>query len=84
MIDAFRKTNALIVTPKFKIKRGHPIIFNATLFDEILKMEPTQTAHDLKRNHYDEIVDVHIDDEGLILDADTPEDLEIIREFFPK
>lgn len=84
MVEAFKKSKAPIITPKFKVKRGHPIIFNSTLFKEILAMQPTQTAHDLKRNHYEKIVDVHIDDEGLILDADTPKDLEIIREFFPK
>lgn len=84
IVETFNETNAPIVTPKYKVKRGHPIIFNSILFEEILAMQPTQTAHDLKRNHYDEIIDVFINDEGVIMDADTPDDLEIIKEFFAK
>jgi molybdenum cofactor cytidylyltransferase len=84
LLDAFQKTNAPIVTPKFKSKRGHPILFNSSLFEEILQMGPKQTAHDLKRNHYENIVDVLIDDEGLIFDADTPDDLKRVQGFFEK
>lgn len=82
MLDVFNRTNAPIVTPKFNVKRGHPIILNDSLFNEILEMSPTQTAHDLKTNHYEKIVDVLIDDEGLIVDADTLQDLQTVRGFF--
>ena len=84
MLGAFAETGAPIITPKFKNKRGHPIIFNAALFNEILQMAPTQTAHDLKKNHYEKIVDVKIEDEGLIIDADTPDDLLKVKGFFLK
>lgn len=84
LVQVFGETRAPIVSPKFRVKRGHPILFSADLFDEILAMHPTQAAFDLKRAHKEEIVDVPIDDEGLIVDADTPDDLELVRRFFDR
>jgi len=83
LMEAFNKNDPLIVVPKFQGKRGHPIIYSSRLFSEILSMSPTQTAHALSKNHADKIQEVEMEDRGILLDADKPEDLETLRgEFF--
>lgn len=84
ILHTARATQAPIITPKFKVKRGHPIYFDASLFEEILSMRPTQTAHDLKRNHSNKIVDVYIEDDAILVDVDTPQDLQKVKEYFEK
>lgn len=84
IIAAARISNAPVVTPKFKTRRGHPIYFAASLFREILTMAPTQTAHDLIQKHQDEIVDVAIQNDAILVDADTPQDLQKVKAYFKK
>ncbi|MCX6656893.1 MAG: nucleotidyltransferase family protein, partial [Candidatus Bathyarchaeota archaeon] len=70
---------ALIVSPTHNGKRGHPVLFNAQLFDEILSHKGT-----LK-----EIVDGHTDahvsiegDEWSTIDFDTPNDFNRAKRLF--
>ncbi len=84
IIAAARISNAPVVTPKFRTRRGHPIYLAASLFREILTMTPTQTAHDLIQNHQDEIVDVAIQNDAILVDADTPQDLRKVKAYFKK
>jgi len=71
----------LIVSPIYNGKRGHPVLFNAQLFGEILSHEGT-----LK-----EVVDRHADthgsiegDEWSIMDFDTPADFERVKRLFER
>lgn len=84
IMAAARESSASVITPKFKTRRGHPIYFAASLFKEILTMTPTQTAHDLIQNHYNEIVDVSIQNDAILVDADTPQDLQKVKAYFKK
>ena len=70
---------ALIVSPTYKGRRGHPVLFNAQLFDEILSHKGT-----LK-----EIVDGHADahgsvegDEWSTIDFDAPNDFDRAKRLF--
>jgi molybdenum cofactor cytidylyltransferase len=72
---------ALIVSLTYNGKRGHPVLFKAQLFDEILSHEGT-----LK-----EIVDGHADahasiegDEWSTIDFDTPNDFNRAKRLFSK
>ncbi len=82
LIAAFRSAEPLIVVPKYRGKRGHPVLYSEKLFSEILTMAPTQTAHLLTANHPDEIVEVEMDTRGVLLDADEPTDLDELRGYF--
>jgi len=70
---------ALIVSPTHEGRRGHPVLFKAILFDEILSVKGT-----LK-----EVVDAHADahvhvegGEWSTLDFDTPGDFERAKRLF--
>ncbi len=80
MIDAMEADpEALIVSPVHEGRRGHPVLFRKALFPEIMSLGRGKTLKDVVEGHGDH----HLEVEGdiwCILDMDTPEDYEKIRD----
>lgn len=74
MIDSFYSSKKLIVVPRHKGKRGHPVIFSRKLFPELLRAPLDQGAKAVTRAHRDETLEIETDDEKVLFDIDTPED----------
>lgn len=80
VIDKYLETKGPIVVPKFKGKRGHPILFDNKLYDDIMLIsEETQGLKYVVRKYYNKIVDVEVESPEIYIDIDTPEDLENLR-----
>ena len=73
---------ALIVRPTFQGKHGHPVLFSAALFGELLHgaapegAEGAEGARSVVRSHAGAVSDVEVDDGGVLIDVDTPEEYE--------
>jgi len=82
LIDTYKKTpETKIVSPIYKGKKGHPVLFDKSLFEEILSLPLDKYIRDVIHNHYNEIVTIPWD-KGTILDIDTPEDyIEALKYF---
>lgn len=65
-----------IVSPRYKGKRGHPVVMPLSLRDEIAATAPTANLHEVIKHHQDERVDLEVDDPGVVRDVDIPADLE--------
>ena len=65
-----------IVSPRYKGKRGHPVVMPLSLRDEIASTAPTANLHEVIKHHQDERVDLEVDDPGVVRDVDIPADLE--------
>ena len=70
LIDVFRQTEAPLVVPTFNGKRGHPVLFRKTLFEEFLNEALTEGARTVVHRHLDDIASVPVDDEGTVIDID--------------
>jgi molybdenum cofactor cytidylyltransferase len=79
VIDAWRGSRAPIVRPAIGDRHGHPVIFDAVVFDEIRRAPLDAGAKAVVRAHESEIVNVPVDDEGCVRDVDTPEDYDALR-----
>lgn len=75
VIAAYERKPA-IVSPRYRGKRGHPVVLPASLRDEIRAADPRATLHDVIHAHTDIRVDVDVDDPGINRDVDRVEDLE--------
>lgn len=65
-----------IVSPRYRGKRGHPVILPPGLRDEIRSAAPTTNLHEILKRHPDARVDVDVDDRGVVRDVDRPADLD--------
>jgi molybdenum cofactor cytidylyltransferase len=79
VVNAWRHTRAPVVRPIVDGRRGHPVIFDRRLFDELRAAPLDAGARVVVRAHWDESVDVPVDDRGSLLDVDTPADYERLR-----
>jgi molybdenum cofactor cytidylyltransferase len=65
-----------IVSPRYRGKRGHPVVMPLSLRDEIASAAPTANLHEVIKRQKDAPVDLEVDDAGVVRDVDTPADLE--------
>lgn len=74
MIDRFYASNKLIIVPRYKGRRGHPVIFSSRLFSELLNTPLEEGAKAVVHAHRDETLEIETDYEGVTIDIDTPEE----------
>ena len=80
LLRQFQQTPAAILLPTYKGRRGHPVLFAARLFDELLSAPLAEGARAVVRAHEHEIESVAVDEEGILWDVDRPEDYEAIQQ----
>ncbi len=69
-----------ICVPTHKGKRGNPVLWSARFFDEMRAVEGDQGGRSLIRSHADQVCEVEMDDDGVLVDIDTPEALAALRQ----
>jgi len=79
VVDHWMRTRAPIVRPEYRGRRGHPVIFACTLFDELRQAPLDAGARVVVSAHYQDIVNVPVEDPGCVEDVDTPEEYDRIR-----
>jgi CTP:molybdopterin cytidylyltransferase MocA len=72
--DLWSTSKAPIVIPTYAGRRGHPLILASALVSEIQALAPAQTLRDLVHRHLDAALQQPVDDPGVIVDVDTPDD----------
>ena len=79
LVERYRRDMPLIVVPKYKGKRGHPVLFSNKLFEEIRTSPADVGARNVVWLHAEDTVEIETDYSGIILDIDTPEDYENLQ-----
>lgn len=74
LIAAFDRTRAPVVRATSSGRHGHPVIFAHALFGELRRADPSVGAKAVVRAHEADIVNVEVDDPGVLVDVDRPED----------
>lgn len=70
-----------IRVPTYQGRRGHPTVFGARLRDEVLGLEDDQPLHDVLHARPGRVEEVPVDDPGVLLNVDTPDDLKKLDTF---
>lgn len=70
---AFAATHAPVVRPRYRGRHGHPVVFGREAFDA-LKAPAPDGAKAVLRRFADRQRWVDVDDEGSVIDIDTPEE----------
>lgn len=80
MIAAFNPAeHRSIVVPVHDRRFGNPVLWGEKHFSALLACEGDRGARGLLERHLDEAVEIAIDNQSVVLDADTPDALAVIR-----
>jgi molybdenum cofactor cytidylyltransferase len=74
VLDAYARMLSPIVAPVYQGQRGHPVLFDRVLWDEILALPDGAAPRDVLRAHSQEIVQVAVETKTILQDIDTPQD----------
>jgi molybdenum cofactor cytidylyltransferase len=78
VIEAWTQNRAPIVRPAVGDRHGHPVLFDRSIFDALRHAPLSEGARAVVHANADRIVDVQVDDEGCLLDVDTPADYDAV------
>ena len=73
IIEAWKRQHAPVVVPVYRGKRGHPTLFSAKLSPELLRAPEGEGARAVVHAHEKALVEVEVDDPGILTDIDTPQ-----------
>ncbi len=66
---------ASVVAPRYHGRRGHPVGFGRDMLTELLALRGDRGARAVLETYLDESGWVDVDDAGILVDVDTPDDL---------
>jgi molybdenum cofactor cytidylyltransferase len=73
LVEHFYKSGKPIVLPVYEGRRGHPLIFAASLYDELLRAPLETGARAVVWAHSREVEEVQTSEEGCVLNLNDPE-----------
>jgi len=73
LVKAFRAKGKLIVMPTWQGHRGHPVIFAAKLYEELLSAPTEVGARAVVWAHQPDVYEMPTEEEGVVLNLDDPE-----------
>jgi len=73
------KGNAHVVVPTIGGKRGNPVVWSRQFFPELMQLDGDVGARHLIGANADVVVEVSVEDTGVLIDVDTPEALVAVR-----
>ena len=75
LIEQFYKAAKPIVLPVYEGRRGHPVIFSSSLYDELFRAPLETGARAVVWAHSSEIEEFQTNEEGCVLNLNDPETL---------
>jgi molybdenum cofactor cytidylyltransferase len=76
LIREFGASGKAVVLPTYHGRRGHPLIFRASLYEELLAASPEVGARQVVWAHENELIEVPTEEEGVVLNLNDPVTLE--------
>jgi molybdenum cofactor cytidylyltransferase len=73
LVTEFYRSRKPIVLPTFHGKRGHPVIFASSLYDELLAAPLDKGARTVVWAHAGEVLEVPTEEEGVVMNLNDPE-----------
>src|SRR5215470_1256343 len=75
LVATFLETRAPVVLPMFEGRRGHPVIFAAAVYEELLRAPLDVGARAVVWSHQSDLQEVSTTEEGCVLNLNDPDAL---------
>jgi len=69
-----------VIVPVYEGRRGHPVLFSREFMREVLDLSPDLGVNTLFRSQPGRVLEVNVQDRGILWDIDTPEDFDALRQ----
>lgn len=79
LITTWRASRAAIVAPTYRGQRGHPVLFSRSMWPELLGLADTDMPRTVLHRHADSVQYLAVEDAGIVIDIDTPDDYQRLR-----
>jgi molybdenum cofactor cytidylyltransferase len=79
VMDGYLHSQAPLIVPSYRMRRGHPWVVEKLLWDEILNLEIPRTLRNFLQDNSDVIHYITVDTPSILMDMDTPEDYERLK-----
>jgi molybdenum cofactor cytidylyltransferase len=76
LIEKFQASRAPVVVPVYDGRRGHPVIFSAEVYEELLHAPADKGARAVVWAHRGKVAEVYTHEEGCVLNLNDPETLQ--------
>jgi molybdenum cofactor cytidylyltransferase len=80
LVEQFYSSGKAIALPVYKGRRGHPVIFAARVYEELLSAPLETGARAVVWTHSEEVCEMETNEEGCILNLNAPDTLAKARE----
>ena len=74
LVGEFGKQRAAILNPSCRGEAGHPVLFSRDVVTELMHPDLPDGARTVIDKHQDDARTIDVDDEGVLIDIDTPAD----------
>lgn len=79
IIERYCASEAEIVIPYYKGRRGNPVLLGRPVFQEAMSLKGDTGCRAIFASHADRTLEVNVDDAGILLDIDDRADYERLR-----
>jgi molybdenum cofactor cytidylyltransferase len=76
LIDEYRENKPEIIVPTYNGFRGNPVLLDRSVFDELAELKGDIGCRAIFQDHRGGILKLPVQDAGVLLDLDTPADVE--------
>ncbi len=73
MATAKTQNSSAIIVPTFNGKRGHPVLWDSKFIPELSRLSGDVGGRNVMYHHREKIIEVPVQDPGILIDLDTPE-----------
>jgi CTP:molybdopterin cytidylyltransferase MocA len=77
LLAAFSSSSLPVARATHRGRHGHPVVFGRAVFDALRRADPDVGAKSVVRAH--SVLDVEVEDPGVLQDVDTPDDYARLR-----
>jgi molybdenum cofactor cytidylyltransferase len=84
LIDDYLENKPQILIPLYRGFRGNPVLLDRSVFPEIAALHGDTGCRAIFGDHLDNIRKIAVDDAGILLDADRPQDLYLLRKIYER
>ncbi len=79
ILDAYRRTDAKIVVPSYRYRRGHPWLIERSCWKDLENLNSAFTMREFLREHQNEIHYIEVNTPSVLQDLDTPQDYQKLK-----